>query len=102
MLDVCCRFQERPAEDSISTLGLQIGLYPPGRQIFLRRFKAQSQPKHPEDVSWDAVWIQPEEIIGEGILVSKHATKDHYPFSLLSALNHVTQGAVGHVKRKTF
>lgn len=96
------RFQERPAEDSISTLGLQVGLYPPGRQIFLRRFKKQSQPKHAEDVSWDAVWIQPEEIIGEGILISKHATNDHYPFSLLSALEQVTNGAVVHVKRKTF
>ncbi|KAA6428206.1 MAG: hypothetical protein FRX49_01802 [Trebouxia sp. A1-2] len=66
--DMLHRFQERPAEDSITTLGLEIGLYPPGRQIFLRRFKKESQPKRAEDVTWDAVWIQPEEIIGEGIL----------------------------------
>ncbi|KAL0018987.1 hypothetical protein WJX79_010040 [Trebouxia sp. C0005] len=100
--DMLHRFQERPAEDSITTLGLEIGLYPPGRQIFLRRFKKESQPKRAEDVTWDAVWIQPEEIIGEGILVSKHAARDHYPFSLLSALEQVTDGAAGHVKRKTF
>ena len=62
----------------------------------------ESQPKHAEDVSWDAVWIQPEEIIGEGILISKHATRDHYPFSLLSALEKVTDGVVGHVRRKTY
>lgn len=99
---VCCRFQERPAEDSISTLGLEIGLYPPGRQILLRRFKQESQPKRAADVVWDAVWIQPEEIIGEGILVSKHAARDHYPFSLLSALEHVTDGVVDHVKRRTY
>lgn len=97
-----CRFQERPAKDSISTLGLEVGLYPPGKQIFLRRFKKQSQPKHAEDVCWDAVWIQPEEIIGEGVIISKHATKDHYPYSLLSALEHVTTGAIGHVQRKTY
>ena len=97
-----CRFQERPADDSVSALGLKVGLYPPGKQIFLRRFKMQSQPKHAEDVSWDAVWIQPEEIIGEGILISKHAARDHYPFSLLSALGQVTHGIIGHVKRKTY
>jgi hypothetical protein len=34
--------------------------------------------------------------------VSKHAARDHYPFSLLSALEQVTNGAAGHVKRKTF
>lgn len=97
-----CRFQERPAQDSISNLGLEVGLYPPGKQIFLRRFKKQSQPKQAEDVSWDAVWIQPEEIIGEGIIISKHAIKDHYPFSLLSALEQVTDGAISHVQRKTY
>lgn len=98
----CNRFQQRPAEDSISALGLQVGLYPPGRQIFLRRFKRVSQPQKPEDVYWDAVWIKPEEIIGEGILVSKHATNDHYPYSLLTALQNVTEGILQPVKRKTF
>ena len=97
-----CRFQERPAEDSISALGLQVGLYPPGRQVFLRRFKQSSQPQDPDDVYWDAVWIRPEEIIAEGILVSKHATYDHYPFSLLTALGSVTDGIVQPVKRKTY
>ena len=97
-----CRFQQRPEEDSISALGLQVGLYPPGRQIFLRRFKQCSQPQTPDDVYWDAVWIRPEEIIGEGILVSKRATEDHYPFSLLTALGDVTTGIVRPVKRKAF
>ncbi|KAL3150176.1 hypothetical protein ABBQ32_000037 [Trebouxia sp. C0010 RCD-2024] len=100
--DMLHRFQQQPAKDSISALGLKVGLYPPGKQIFLRRFKKQSQPQHAEDVSWDAVWIQPEEIIGEGIIVSKHATRDHYPYSLLAALEQVTDGAVGHVKRETY
>lgn len=101
---LCCvsRFQQRPAEDSISALGLEVGLYPPGRQIFLRRFKKVSQPQKASDVHWDAVWIRPEEIIGEGILVSKHATYDHYPFSLLTALGSVTDGIVQPVKRKTY
>ncbi|KAL3138208.1 hypothetical protein ABBQ38_005429 [Trebouxia sp. C0009 RCD-2024] len=100
--DMLHRFQQQPAKDSVSALGLKVGLYPPGKQIFLRRFKKQSQPQHAEDVSWDAVWIQPEEIIGEGIIVSKHATKDHYPYSLLAALEQVTDGAVGHVKPQTY
>ena len=97
-----CRFQERPAEDSITALGLEAGLYPPGRQIFLRRFKRCSQPQKPEDVYWDAVLIKPEEIIGEGILISKHELNDHYPFSLLTALGSVTEGILQPVKRTTF
>jgi hypothetical protein len=35
---------------------------------------------------WDAVWIEPEELIDEGILVSPRMTEDHYTSTLLKCL----------------
>ncbi|GAB4823481.1 hypothetical protein N2152v2_010527 [Parachlorella kessleri] len=39
--------------------------------------------------SWDAVWVTPEDVAGEGILVSKRSLHDHYVSRLLSVLQRV-------------
>ncbi len=35
---------------------------------------------------WDAVWVHPQEVIDEGILISPRMTSDHYTTSLVGAL----------------
>ena len=53
-------------------------MYPPGRIIFLRRLKTlvgrrgAGRPKRHEK-GWDSVWVTPEELIAEGILISGKA-----------------------------
>ena len=32
--------------------------------------------------SWDAVWMAPEEIAKEGIMISPHLLEDHYTVTL--------------------
>ena len=53
-------------------------MYPPGRIIFLRplktlvgRRRAGSAKRY--EKGWDSVWVSPEELIGEGILISGKA-----------------------------
>ena len=43
-------------------------MYPPGRMIYLRRIKYTQETRY----YFDAVYIEPWEIIDEGILISKH------------------------------
>lgn len=62
--------------------GRALNMYPPGRIIFLRPIKVAKR-KHGEDGKetsrkivkrWDAVWVSPREVVGEGILVSKRVS----------------------------
>jgi hypothetical protein len=41
-----------------SRMGTPLSMYPPGRLIFVRPIKSRMCKE------WDAVWIQPEDIIG--------------------------------------
>ena len=54
-------------------------MYPPGRIIFLRPIKVRKKRKsgeegHKIEKRWDAVWVSPREVVGEGILVSKRVS----------------------------
>ena len=54
--------------------GRGLNMYPPGRVIFMRPFKVLKRDREGADSyrkKWDAVWVSPREVIGEGILVSK-------------------------------
>ena len=57
--------------ESRRQLGQPVGMFPPGKVIFLRPIKIKFSRE------WDAVWIAPEDLIGEGILVSRTMLKDH-------------------------
>ncbi|KAK9839733.1 hypothetical protein WJX84_000415 [Apatococcus fuscideae] len=59
-----------------------INMYPPGRMIYVRRIKYAEANRH----YFDAVYIEPWEIIEEGVLISKHMSSDHYTDCLLDAL----------------
>ncbi|BDA42995.1 probable Sn1-specific diacylglycerol lipase alpha [Coccomyxa sp. Obi] len=62
-------------------------MLPPGRMIFARRLKRLVKRKRRRekwDVTWDAVYIEPEEIVREGILVSRKLLEDH-------RLNHLNE-----------
>lgn len=50
-------------------------MFPPGRVIFVRPLKTLVGRRHhgaPKrfEKGWDAVWITPQELIAEGILIS--------------------------------
>ena len=47
-----------------------MNMFPPGRIIFVRPLKQYDDAGKKVDTAWDSVWITPEEIIGEGILIS--------------------------------
>lgn len=51
-------------------------MYPPGRTLFVRPLKSlERAERHGEEArlkqSWDVVWISSQDLIREGILVSK-------------------------------
>lgn len=75
-LDVLSRYYE-----SRVTMGQPMSMYPPGRVIFVRPIKTRKK-KH-----WDAVWISPEDIIDEGILLSPHMLTDHLCSTVWDALH---------------
>jgi len=59
--------------------GRALNMYPPGRIIFLRPIKVRKRRKSGEETHkiekrWDAVWVSPREVVGEGILVSKRVS----------------------------
>ena len=58
--------------------GRALNMYPPGRIIFLRPIKVRTKRKHGGEGKlvkrWDAVWVSPREVVGEGILVSKRVS----------------------------
>ncbi|KAL3145874.1 hypothetical protein ABBQ38_015244 [Trebouxia sp. C0009 RCD-2024] len=53
----------------------------PGKVVFLRPRKTNNVR-----TSWDAVWMAPEEIAKEGIMISPHLLDDHYTATLEAAL----------------
>jgi hypothetical protein len=70
-----------------------VPMFPPGDCIFLRRVKGRPEPQHKGDASegvkagrrvradrrrWEAVWIDGEQIIEEGILMSRNQMVDHF------------------------
>lgn len=74
-LEVLQRYYESRAR-----IGQPLSMYPPGRIIFLRPIKTRVVKE------WDAVWIQPEDIIAEGLLVSPHMLRDHLCSTAYEAL----------------
>lgn len=52
--------------------GKAMDMFPPGRIVFVRPIKQVDASGHKQKSTkhWDAVWVQPTEIIAEGILVS--------------------------------
>lgn len=51
--------------------GRAMDMFPPGRIVFIRPIKqVDEHGKKKGHRGWDTVWVQPMEIIGEGILVS--------------------------------
>lgn len=67
--------------ESRGRLGQPVGTYPPGKVIFLRPLKSQNAEKQ-----WDAVYVAPEDLIAEGILVSPMMFHDHLCSSVNQAL----------------
>ena len=46
-------------------------MFPPGRVVFVRPIKqVNPRGRKRERKQWDTVWVQPTEIIAEGILIS--------------------------------
>ncbi|BDA42994.1 probable nuclear valosin-containing protein-like at C-terminar half [Coccomyxa sp. Obi] len=69
-------------------------MLPPGRMVFLRRLKRLEKSKRrseDREVTWDAVYISPEEILREGLLVSGKMLADHQ----LTHLNEALKSAEG-------
>ena len=50
--------------------GNAMNMFPPGRIIFVRPLKQYDGDGKKVGQEWDTVWITPEEIISEGILIS--------------------------------
>ena len=59
-------------------------MYPPGRLVFLRML---------EEGSWDAVWINAEELMDEGLLVGMRMARDHMLGTTREALTVATERA---------
>lgn len=68
-------------------------MLPPGMCIFLRRVnrnRSSSFEKRKGAWRWDAVSIEREWIVEEGILLSRHQVSDHYSQTLVQALDQLT------------
>lgn len=92
-----CRFQH-----------LFVPMYPPGRTMQLRRLKDAAPTKRrlsrcggckckcrrgrPAE-SWDAVWVAPEQVMEEGILLSSSQNSDHSTARLAGVLEELVQQA---------
>lgn len=63
--------------------GKQMDMFPPGRVIFVRPLKTlvgrRGGERGPKRLvkGWDSVWISPEELIAEGILISGKVYRFH-------------------------
>ena len=68
LLLVLSRFRETTDSNALSKSEAIINMYPPGRMIYVRRMKYAEINRF----YFDAVYIEPWEIIDEGILISKH------------------------------
>ena len=53
--------------------GRAMDMFPPGRIVFIRPIKQVDEKGHQNEKHWDTVWVQPTEIIAEGILISPKA-----------------------------
>ena len=65
-------------------------MVPPGRCIFLRRLnrdRSVAYGKRKGPWRWDAVAIERESIVEEGILLSRHQVSDHYSQRIIEALD---------------
>jgi hypothetical protein len=90
-----------------------LAMMPPGQCIYLRRLKpspseielgkrrlaalnearvkAGMEAGRETPPCWEAVWIEREMVMKEGILLSRHQTSDHYTQTLMRALGDVAQ-----------
>ena len=68
--DCChiCRYRASTDANKLLKGEALVNMYPPGRMIYLRRIKYTQETRY----YFDAVYIEPWEIIDEGILISKH------------------------------
>ncbi|CAL8469008.1 g8549 [Coccomyxa elongata] len=90
-LNFLCEFRRHSAQADPDKFREML---PPGRMIFARRLKQLVKRKRRRekwDVTWDAVYITPEEIVREGILVSRKLMSDHR----LNYLNEALKSAEG-------
>ena len=62
-------------------------MYPPGRTLQLRRLRDLKGQE-----SWDAVWIEAEQIMEEGIMLSRHQTNDHSTARLREVMAQLAAG----------
>jgi hypothetical protein len=74
--------------ESRRRLGQPIEMYPPGKIIFLRPIKSARGQRE-----WDAVFVAPEDLMGEGILVSPNMRKDHSCDTAYEALQEAEEKA---------
>jgi uncharacterized membrane protein YgcG len=84
--------------ESRRRLGQPIEMYPPGKVIFLRPIKSQSRLGIKK--TWDAIYIAPEDLMGEGILVSPNMLKDHLCSTAYDALNEAREKAEAVEERR--
>ncbi|KAL4451203.1 hypothetical protein ABPG77_009275 [Micractinium sp. CCAP 211/92] len=68
---------------------LLVHMEPPGRCALLRRLRKPGAADRGH--SFEAVWVQRQQLIQEGLLLSKHMVKDHYTSTLTAALSSVLQ-----------
>ena len=72
-----CRFRESTDSNALLKGEAIINMYPPGRMIYLRRIKYAEINRF----YFDGVYIEPWEIIDEGVLISKHMYTASSPMS---------------------
>ena len=61
-------------------------MYPPGKLVFLRKLWEEA---------WDAVWINAEELMDEGLLVDTAMARDHMLRTTVAALDRALERAAG-------
>ena len=101
-------------DSKCESAALLVPMFPPGRCILLRRLKGPRPPaaeasqalqqsgqqqrqrqqrgqrrQQHGKYSWDAVWVAPEQLTAEGILLSWHQASDHYTARLTAVLGEV-------------
>ena len=71
-----CRYQKQ-----LKAKPATVRMFPPGRVMFMRPLKTLKKRRRNAHVveerlekSWDAIWVTPQELIAEGILVSKQVS----------------------------
>lgn len=73
-------------------------MFPPGRIVFVRPIKQLDEHgRKAGPKQWDTVWIEPTEIIGEGILISPRVSAHKLGQTVLHATVHMTSKEL-HVK----